>query len=150
MFHTERWWNTYKLTVVIVSGRQDLLSDTNAFSLTWIGRRKFQNGYRGKLWNVWPSYFKCFSRITQKANYSNGWELLELLETFSIRFFMGNCKLQTAQCHVTTALWSRLQFAVHVWTAERASSSKWFTARFFATKNWTALRLKVIYRFSHG
>ena len=30
--------------------------------------------------------------------------------TFSIRFFMGNCKPQIAKCHVTTALRSRLQF----------------------------------------
>ena len=36
------------------------------------------------------------------------------LGAFSIRFFMGNCKQQTAKCHVTTALRSRLQFAVHV------------------------------------
>ena len=42
-----------------------------------------------------------------------------------------------------TPLRSRLQFAVHVWTAERASSGKWYTARFFATKNCTASRLKV-------
>ena len=63
--------------------------------------------------------------------------------TFSIRFFVGNCKPQTAKCHVTKALRSRLQFAVHVWTAGRASSGKWFTARFFATKNCTASRLKV-------
>ena len=34
--------------------------------------------------------------------------------TFSIRFFVGNGKPQTAKCHVTTALRSRLQFAVHV------------------------------------
>ena len=33
--------------------------------------------------------------------------------TFSITFFMGNCKPQTAKFHVTTALRSRLQFAVH-------------------------------------
>ena len=38
----------------------------------------------------------------------------ESLGTFSIRFFMGNSKLQIAKCHVTTALRSRLQFAVHV------------------------------------
>ena len=63
--------------------------------------------------------------------------------TFSIRFFMGNGKPQTSKCHVTTALRSRFQFAVHVWTAGRASSGKWFTARFFATKNYTASRLKV-------
>ena len=56
---------------------------------------------------------------------------------------MGNGKLRTAKCHVTTALRSRLQFAVHVWTAGRAFSGKWFTARFFVTKNCTALRLKV-------
>ena len=67
----------------------------------------------------------------------------ELLGTFSIRFFVGNGKPQTTKCHVTTALRSRLQFAVHVWTAGRASSGKWFTARFFATKNCTASRLKV-------
>ena len=71
------------------------------------------------------------------------WGTSVILETFSITFFMGNCKPQTAKCHVTTALRSRLQFAVHVWTAGRASCGKWFTARFFATKNWTASRLKV-------
>ena len=56
-----------------------------------------------------------------------------ILGTFSIRFFVGNGKPQTAKCHMTTALQSRLQFAVHVWTAGRASSGKWFTARFFAS-----------------
>ena len=58
-----------------------------------------------------------------------------------IRFFYG--KLQTAKCHMTTALWSRLQYAVHVSTAGRASSGKWFTARFSATKSRTASPLKV-------
>ena len=52
-------------------------------------------------------------------------------------------RLQTAKCHVTTALRSRLQFAFHVWNAVGASSGKRFTARFFATKNYTASRLKV-------
>ena len=51
-------------------------------------------------------------------------------------------KPQTAKCHVTTALRSRLQFAVHVWTAGGAYNGKWFTTRFFATKNCTASRLK--------
>ena len=75
-----------------------------------------------------------------------------ILGTFSITFFMGNCKPQTAKCHVTTALRSCLQFAVHVWTAGTAPSGKWFTASFFATKNCTASRLKVwtsfLYRFA--
>ena len=52
-----------------------------------------------------------------------------LLETCSIRFFDG--KPQTPKYHVTTALRSLLQIAVHVWTAGRASSGKWFTARIF-------------------
>ena len=68
---------------------------------------------------------------------------LKTIETFSIRFFMGNGKPRTAKCLVTTALRSRLQFAVHVWTAGRAFSGKWFTASFFVTKNCTAWRLKV-------
>ena len=54
----------------------------------------------------------------------------------------ANRKPQTAKCRVTTALRSSLQFAVHVWTAGRVSSGNWFTARFFATKNCTASRLK--------
>jgi len=70
-------------------------------------------------------------------------EMSGIIDTFSIRFFMGNCKPQTAICHVTTALRPLLQFAIHVWTAGRASSRKWFTARFFATKNCTASLLKV-------
>ena len=74
---------------------------------------------------------------------------MQTLGTFSIRFFVGNGKRQTAKCHMTTALRSRLQFAVHVWTAGRASSGKWFTARFFATKNCTASRLKVWTSFLH-
>ena len=41
-----------------------------------------------------------------------------------------------------TVLRLRLRFAVHVWTAGRASSGKWLTARFFATKNCTVSRLK--------
>ena len=68
----------------------------------------------------------------------------ERIETFSIRFFMGNWKPETWECHVTTVLLSRLPFGVHFWTAERAFSGKWLTARFFfASKNFTALRLKV-------
>ena len=62
------------------------------------------------------------------------------LGTFSI--FVGNGKPQTAKCHVTTVLRSRLWFAVHVWTAARASSGKWFTARFFATKKLHSLAFK--------
>ena len=38
----------------------------------------------------------------------------QFIGTFSIRFFVGNGKPQTAKCHVTTSLRSRLQFAVHV------------------------------------
>ena len=56
---------------------------------------------------------------------------------------MGNYKPQTAKCHVTMTLRSRLQFVVHVWTAGGASGGKWYTGRFFATKNCTASRLKV-------
>ena len=48
----------------------------------------------------------------------------KLLGTFSIRFFMGNGKPETAKYHVTTVLPSRLRFAVHVLTAEEASSGK--------------------------
>ena len=44
--------------------------------------------------------------------------------TFSIRFFMGNGKPQTAKYHVTTVLPSRLGFAVRVLSAEEASSGK--------------------------
>ena len=66
-----------------------------------------------------------------------------LLGTFRIRFFIENRKPQTWECHVTTVLRSRLQFAVHVWTAGTASSGKWLTARFFASKNCTASRLEV-------
>ena len=33
-------------------------------------------------------------------------------------------KIANRKCHVTTALRSRLQFAVHVWTAGRASNGK--------------------------
>ena len=57
-----------------------------------IGRRKFRNGYRGKLWNVWPSYnFKCFSRISQRANYSRRWELLFALNALCICKFSVFC-----------------------------------------------------------
>ena len=63
-----------------------------------------------------------------------------LKETFCIRFFMEKRK---PECYVTTVLRSRLQFAVRVWTAGRASSGKWLTARFLATKNCTASRFKV-------
>ena len=36
------------------------------------------------------------------------------LGAFSFRFFVGNGKPETAKCHVTKALRSRLQFVVHV------------------------------------
>ena len=72
----------------------------------------------------------------------------ERIETFSIRFFMGNRKPQTWECHVTTVLLSWLPFGVHVWTAGRAFSDKRLTARFFcASINCTALRLKAQYSF---
>ena len=61
------------------------------------------------------------------------------------RFALGresSPRQQTAKCHVTTALWWRWQFADHAWTAGSSSSGKWLTARFFATKNYTASRLK--------
>ena len=59
--------------------------------------------------------------------YSPSWKYKKkhspaILGTFSIRFFMGNGKPQTAKYHVTTVLPSRLRFAVHVLTAEDASS----------------------------
>ena len=63
-------------------------------------------------------------------------------ETFSIRFFMENRKPRAAKCHVTPVLSLRLQLALHVWTAGRDSSCKWHTVRFFASKNWTASRIK--------
>ena len=50
----------------------------------------------------------------QKCVIRGGSGLALLLGTFSIRIFVGNGKPQTAKCHVTTALRSRLQFAVHV------------------------------------
>ena len=80
---------------------------------------------------IWRIFFLQFKQ-KQKGPLASGfsWET-------------ANRKPQTSKCHVTTALRSRLQFAVHVWTAGRASSGKWFTARFFATKNCTASRLKV-------
>ena len=88
-----------------------------------------------------------FSLLIKYSSFSNVLtsfkDLQLLLGTFSIRFFVGNGKPQTAKCHVTTALRLGLPFAVHVWTAGRASSCKWFTARFFATKNCTASRLKM-------
>ena len=103
----------------ILSGSTSLLSKQQNSKV----QRRQQQGYSRVL---------CFTE-----------EISPSIETFSIGFFLGNCKPQTAKCHVTTALRSRLQFAVHVWTAGRASSGKWFTARFFATKNCTASRLKV-------
>ena len=65
------------------------------------------------------------------------------LETFSIRFFMGNCKPQTAKCHVTTALRSRLQFAFTFEPREGLPAVSDLRQGFFATKNCTASRLKV-------
>ena len=67
----------------------------------------------------------------------------ERIETFSIRFFLGNRKPQSRECHVTTVLLSRLPFGVHVWTTGRAFSGKWLTTRFFfASKNCAASRSK--------
>ena len=85
-------------------------------------------------------------KITSAPAFPNS---MSLLETFSIWFFMVNGKRQTWGCHVTTVLRSRLQFAVHVWKARRASSGKWFTARFFAIKNCTASRFKARDKFLH-
>ena len=78
------------------------------------------------------SLFSLFT-VSTIANRENA----HILETFSNRFFMENRKPQ----NVT---WPRScgRFAVHVWTAEGASSGKWLTARLFATKNCTALPLK--------
>ena len=89
-------------------------------------------------------YVLSSTKKLRKTLGGEGWHPLDrIIGTFSIRFFMGNGKPQTAKYHVTMAVRSRLQFAVHVWTAGRACSGKWFTARFFATKNCTASRLKV-------
>ena len=63
------------------------------------------------------------------------------IETFNIRFFMENCK--PANRKMSRDQGFAVTFAVHVWTAGRVSSDKWFTARFLATKNCTASRLKV-------
>ena len=41
MFDTERSWHTYRFTVVIVSGRQDLSSDARAFSFTSFEAQSF-------------------------------------------------------------------------------------------------------------
>ena len=68
------------------------------------------------------------------------------LATFSIRFSMGNCKPHTAKCQVTTALRSRLQFAV---CSSRLNRSRELPAvsdlrqGFLPQKNCTASRLKV-------
>ena len=85
-------------------------------------------------------------KVTSAPAFPNS---MSLFETFSIRFFMVNSKRQTWRCHVTKVLRSRLQFAVLVWKARRASSGKWFTARFFAIKNCTASRFKARDRFLH-
>ena len=84
-----------------------------------------------------------FLRSFLRRHFAGKPVVASLIETFGIRFLIGNCKPQTVKYHVTTALRLRLQFAVHVWTTGRASSGKRFTARFFATKNCTASRLKV-------
>ena len=64
------------------------------------------------------------------------------LETHNFRFFMANRKPQNVTWPRSCGRVCSLQFAVHVWTAGRASSIKWLLARFFATKNCTASRLK--------
>ena len=53
----------------------------------------------------------------------------ERIETFSIRFLMGNCKPGNVMWPLHVLL-SRLPFGVNVWTAGRAFSGKWLTARF--------------------
>ena len=106
--------------------------------------------YAAKNTGILPSLPQKFlaSPFSSKIHFQTPWAVLYLvLETFSIKFFIGNCKLQTTKCHMTTALRSRLQFVVHIWTVGRASTSKWFTARFFATNNCTASCLKVWTRF---
>ena len=104
----------------------------------------------GDIWHKyhewsWYSKLLVISRTVRRVKFEtilkyHEWSC-QISRTFTDHVFHG--KPQTAKCHVTTALRSRLQFAVHVWTAGRASSSKWFTARFFATKNCTVSRLKV-------
>ena len=74
----------------ILSGSTSLLSKQQNSKV----QRRQQQGYSRVL---------CFTE-----------QISPSVETFSIMFFMGNCKPQTAKCHVTTALRSRLQFAVHV------------------------------------
>ena len=60
--------------------------------------------------------FFCRTNAFKKTiiNEQNMRYFWETVGTFSIRFFVGNGKPQTAKCHVTKALRSRLQFAVHV------------------------------------
>ena len=53
---------------------------------------------------------------------------------------MGKCKLQNSESHVTTVLRSRVRFE---WQEGLpAVSAKWLAAKFFASKNSTASRLK--------
>ena len=61
--------------------------------------------------------------------------------TFSIKFFKENCKPQTAKCHVTTALRSRLQFTFEPQEGIPAVSDLW--QGFLPQKNCTASHLKV-------
>ena len=61
-------------------------------------------------------------------------EKSKTIETFSISFFRGWCKLQTWRCHVTMVLRSRLQFAVHVWRREGLLAVS--EARFFGTASY--------------
>ena len=66
----------------------------------------------------------------------------ERIETFSIRFLMGNCKPGNVMWPLYCCRACRLEFT-YVWTAGTAFSGKWLTARFVLFfKNCTASRLK--------
>ena len=58
-----------------------------------------------------PRFMSAYFQETERAfgyifvdNRPNTPSDKQVLETLSITFFMGNCKPQTAKCHVTTAL----------------------------------------------
>ena len=69
MFHTERSWHTYRFTVVIVSGRQDLPSDARALILWLLWSVKLfitaEEGFQFSPSAFWIRITKRFSLVRE-------------------------------------------------------------------------------------
>ena len=115
-----------------------LISGNDAISLKSrpLNFRVFIHAY-----NLWPQTYLRSSLIARVLNQSRNKSSIAILETFSITFFMGNCKPQNVTWPRPCGHVCSLQFTFEPQEGLPAVSD--LRQGFFATKNCTASRLKV-------